>query len=248
MTSAATAWMPLFIADYLRDTMRLSTEQHGAYMLLIMDAWSHGGVLPNDQPQLAGIAKMSLPAWKKAAPVVLAYFIDQGATLTHKRISLEFGKALHLSEVRRANGEKGGRPRKLNGTETKPVGKATGSLRGNLDKSPFASPSPSPLPTEASEGKPSAQSDPDRAAWDEAKALLSERCTMSTEATGRFFGKLLADHGLEARDLLGAIGEARANGTQDPKSFLAKAAGSRAKRRAADGLTPSERAMRSNIQ
>lgn len=103
----------------------------------------------------------------------------------------------------------------------------------------------------SSEDKSSAKidiGDPDATTWRMVRLLLEERCGMSGEATGRFFGKLLADHGLEARDMLSAVAEANANATGDPKSMLVKWAQSRAKRRAEPQASLAEKTLRSNIQ
>jgi DNA modification methylase len=55
-------WMPLYVADYLADTRRLSTLEHGAYMLLIMDYWRNGN-LPEDDVTLARIAGLNERDW-----------------------------------------------------------------------------------------------------------------------------------------------------------------------------------------
>jgi Protein of unknown function (DUF1376) len=48
----ARPWMPFYVGDYLRDTMHLTQAQHGAYVLLILHYWAHGG-LPADDLRLA---------------------------------------------------------------------------------------------------------------------------------------------------------------------------------------------------
>ncbi len=61
--------MPLYIGDYLADTSRLTTEQHGAYLLLLMDYWRSGRLPDNDQV-LAQITKLSPDAWSNARAIL----------------------------------------------------------------------------------------------------------------------------------------------------------------------------------
>lgn len=113
------SWLPLYFGDYLSDTMHLTTEQHGAYLLLLMSAWSRGGSLPNDEGQLAAICRADKSIWKRIRAAVLAFFTVEGDCLVQKRLTLEYQRALKMAEKQKANGAKGGRP-KL--TQTKPMG------------------------------------------------------------------------------------------------------------------------------
>jgi uncharacterized protein YdaU (DUF1376 family) len=69
-------YMPFFVGDYLKETRRLTTEEHGAYVLLILEYWAKGGNLPDDDAQLARIAGLKLPTWRKMRPVIQAFFHD----------------------------------------------------------------------------------------------------------------------------------------------------------------------------
>lgn len=85
-------WMPLFIGAYLADTQRLSTEQHGAYLLLIMDYWMNGAP-PDDDAELAQITKLSGAAWKKTKAKIIKFFSLKDGYWFHKRIEEELAAA-----------------------------------------------------------------------------------------------------------------------------------------------------------
>jgi uncharacterized protein YdaU (DUF1376 family) len=101
---AFNTWMPLYVADYLRKTTRLTTEQHGAYCLLIMDYWVNGAP-PDDDVALAQIVRLPLNAWRKHRAVILAYFSVKDGKWNHDRIESERMKAFAITEVRRKGGQ-----------------------------------------------------------------------------------------------------------------------------------------------
>lgn len=108
-------WMPLYIADYLADTRRLSTLEHGVYLLLIMEYWRNGG-LPNDEGQLARIAGLSVKEWNRARPAVYPFFHDGWK---HKRIDKELAETASRSDsARRAANERWEKKRDANAYAT----------------------------------------------------------------------------------------------------------------------------------
>ena len=87
-------YMQFYVSDYLSDTQHLTTEQHGAYMLLIMNYWQTGKPLPNKDNRLAAIARCTLEQWQSIKLEILEFFqIDQDKNiLIHKRIEHDLQK------------------------------------------------------------------------------------------------------------------------------------------------------------
>jgi uncharacterized protein YdaU (DUF1376 family) len=93
-------WMPLYIGDYLADTMHLTAQEHGAYLLLLMHYW-RTGPLPDDAKMLSGIARVDRKDWDRdVGPVLRRFFTSVGGFLHQKRIDAEREKAEQLSSKR----------------------------------------------------------------------------------------------------------------------------------------------------
>jgi uncharacterized protein YdaU (DUF1376 family) len=106
MSGQASAWMPLYVGDYLGDTQRLTTEQHGAYLLLILDYWRNGPA-PDDDSILQQITKLDKAGWKKHRPALARMFQIEGGEWKHKRIDAELGNATANAERRTDKAKKG---------------------------------------------------------------------------------------------------------------------------------------------
>lgn len=78
-------YMPLYVGDFLADTLDLNAAETGAYLLLIMHYWQHGG-LPDDDRKLAAIARSSTLKWSKMKSVVGSHFQPGWY---HKRVEKE---------------------------------------------------------------------------------------------------------------------------------------------------------------
>lgn len=84
--------MPLWTDAYLADTRHLSTLEHGAYLLLLMEAWRRPGCsLPDDDNLLARLAGLKAEEWATIKPVVMAFWtLDRrSGTWRQKRQRLE---------------------------------------------------------------------------------------------------------------------------------------------------------------
>jgi len=84
--------LPLWTDAYLADTRHLSTVEHGAYLLLLMEAWRRPHCdLPDDEKLLARLAGLSLEEWARISPVVMELWDRDGRrkTWTQKRLKKE---------------------------------------------------------------------------------------------------------------------------------------------------------------
>lgn len=106
-------FMQLYVSDFVGDTLHLSTEQVGAYLLLLMAMWNAGGSLPNDEVKLARVARMSVKKWRAVAADLLAYFTVDGDAVRHNRLTKELQKSEGKSNSRASAGAKGGRAKAL---------------------------------------------------------------------------------------------------------------------------------------
>lgn len=58
MNTDATIWMPLYIGDIQAKFTRLTSEQVGATLFLIMDFWKNGPI-PNESHILMSVTKLT---------------------------------------------------------------------------------------------------------------------------------------------------------------------------------------------
>lgn len=137
-------WMPIYIKDYLADTSRLSTLEHGTYMLLLFDYWINGP-LPNDNEVLLQITKLkpiNLPVIR--ALLKSFFFLDKKIDkFRQKRADIEIAKATHRREIAFINGKKGGRPN--NQQVNRPV-----NPKVNLQETSSPAPAPAPISSSTS--------------------------------------------------------------------------------------------------
>jgi uncharacterized protein YdaU (DUF1376 family) len=96
---AALPYIQLYVADYLADTMHLTTEEHGAYLLLIFNYWQTGKKIP--KARLQRIARLSNDRWNSVEPSLAEFFNDDGEFWSHERIERDL-ESVRLSQCQRS--------------------------------------------------------------------------------------------------------------------------------------------------
>lgn len=99
--------MPLYIGDYLADTIGLSNSEHGSYILCLLAYWRNGQALTsNELREICG----------KDADRVCRFFVWEDNRWHHKRVdselkiawdnfSMKKSRAMKMVAARRAKGQ-----------------------------------------------------------------------------------------------------------------------------------------------
>lgn len=146
------AWMPLWIGAYLADTMKLTTQQHGAYLLLLIAYWRNHGPLDDDDEDLASTVKASASEWKKLRPKLEGFFTIEGGKWIHGRADKELSAAGMRKAAASSKASKGAEAR-WGKTSKQATGNALSSTTSNASSMPQAllehvpkqCPTPSPI-------------------------------------------------------------------------------------------------------
>lgn len=250
-------WMPLNIGDYIADTMSLTAEQHGVYLLLLMDYWK-SGPLADDDAQLASTGKVPLKEWKaKIGPVIRRFFRKAEDGLLHqKRADMEIAKTGRISDARRSAAmERHTRPAKQSlpndKTGCKPDANAPTNRIENSEQSPldtgckpgditrvYALAPPSPSQSKEESGSlrspaPSALTVPDARdrLWGTGLPALQAMTGLPGPKVRAMLGKLVK----EARDdcalVMTVLDEAQSVRPMDPYPWIREAIMARSDRR-----------------
>jgi len=105
MSKKRLPYMPLWVDDYQRDTRHLTTEEHGAYLMLLMAAWSSpSNTLADDDEMLARIAGLSSARWMKMKSIIMAFWTFDGRSKRWGQKRLKKERRLAVDRSGKAKG------------------------------------------------------------------------------------------------------------------------------------------------
>ena len=111
-----TPFMPLWVADFVGDTLDLDAKEIGAYMLILMTMWGRDGYLPSDEKKLQRVARCGRD-WPRVWASLSHYFTVDGDRITQGRLLYELQKVAAKREVNAQHGSLGGKAKALKSKE-----------------------------------------------------------------------------------------------------------------------------------
>jgi uncharacterized protein YdaU (DUF1376 family) len=141
----------MFWDAYLADTTHLSTEEHGAYLLLLAAMWRRNGWVPDDDRDNARILGLTVAKWKRIKDRLSPFLTFEDGHISQKNLLKIWKNTQEKIAKNRQNGAKGGRPKD---SKNNSLTKADGSNSVNPNES---IPEPEPEPVEKEEPKGSSK-------------------------------------------------------------------------------------------
>jgi len=193
--------MPLYWDAYLADTTHLSTEEHGAYLLLLGAMWRRNGSVPDDDRDNARIVGLSPAKWRKVKTRLSVFLIFDNGGISQKKLQETWRITQEKITTNRENGALGGRPKTK---KTKDLGLANGYPDDNPN---VTIPEPEPEPEPESKKKERLSASLSKASevteavkiWNQtAEQSGLAKCAKLTETRKSHIGARIESDGLEA--------------------------------------------------
>jgi uncharacterized protein YdaU (DUF1376 family) len=189
------AALPLFGDAYLADTTHLTTEEHGAYFLLLLAAWRQDDcALPDADSKLARIVGMTTRKWKAIRPTLMEFWTVENGRIYQPRLRREHDFVCKKSESNRKSAN-------ARWSKQAPENKEGVGMRSQCEGN-----APPPITVAKATGT-------DGFNWNSAVAYLGE-------GKRSLVGKWRSEYGPEATML--AITAAQRADAVDPSSYIAK--------------------------
>lgn len=131
---AALPYLQLYVADYLADTMHLKAEEHGAYLLLIMNYWQRGKPLQDCDERLAAVARVSNDRWVSVRASLVEYFEVVEGEWVHHRIESDLQRVRSQQKQRSEAGRKSAKSRAIKAKNTNRTTKKSTSVKSSLNE------------------------------------------------------------------------------------------------------------------
>jgi len=99
---ATLPYMQFQVAEYIADTTHLTTEEHGAYLLLLMNCWQREKPIPKNR--LASVCRLSNECWTHVEQVLNEFFIlNEDGSWWHKRVEKDIQKIKYRKKIKNNN-------------------------------------------------------------------------------------------------------------------------------------------------
>lgn len=200
-------WMPLYIGDFIADTMHLGATETGIYIRLIMHCWQHG-TIPRDRRQLALIAHCDTRLWRQYEGTILHFFdVVDASTAHHPRVTSELHRYSEISNKRKGAAEQMHKNKDANDMQMLPQSQS--HKKEKKETEPIGSGADAP-------------SDPRKALFNEGLSKLAAITGKTPNSCRSLVGRWLSAVADEAVHILGWIEEAERNRVADPVGWISR--------------------------
>lgn len=110
-------YWPVYPDSFLTDTDMFDLTERGAWVVLCMHMWRHGGWIPDDNEKISRLLRITPGKWSKLRPTFEPFFKKERELLSNEKLLDQYAHAVGILKQRREAGLYGASVKKLKNQE-----------------------------------------------------------------------------------------------------------------------------------